>query len=200
MEQLPVNVQALFSHNVTKAKELLSAAGYPTLNISVICYNTASQTDFLSLIKNMWAEAGINLTIDAKDYANWTTRTKARNYGANELLYATYSGAWQKMINFNGTSQYNLSYVNDPTAAEAAAKAADYIGLEEDKLAKVNADLMPYVIEQCWTISKPSPYIYVLWWPWVKNFNGELYNGYYNICPEKYLWMDLTLRKQMTGQ
>jgi ABC-type transport system substrate-binding protein len=186
---------------VTKAKELLTAAGYPTgLSVSVICYNTASQVDYLSLIKNMWAEAGITLTLDAKDYATWTTRTRARNYGAYELLYAGYSGAWQKMINFNGSSQYNLSYVNDPIAAEAAAKAAEYIGTNEDKLAKVNADLMPYVIEQAWTISKPSPYIYILWRTWIKNWSGELYNGYYNICLEKYLWTDLSLKKQLTGK
>lgn len=200
MEQLPANVQELYSHNVTKAKALLTAAGYPTLNISVICYNTPSQVDYLSLIKNMWAEAGINLTLDAKDYATWTTRVRARNYGAYELLYEANSGAWQKMINFNGTSQYNVSYVNDPIVAEAAAKATDYIGTDEAALAKLNADLMPYVIEQCWVMSKPSPYIYVLWWSWVKNFNGELFNGYYNVCPEKYLWMDLTLRKQMIGE
>ena len=201
MEQLPANVQALFSHNVTKAKELLSAAGYPKLSVTLITYNTPSFVDFASLIQNMWAEAGITMTIDARDYATWSARARARNYGAYELLYAGDSGAWQKMINMNGSSQYNVSYVNDPIVAEAAAKAVEYIGTDEDKLAKVNADIMPYVIEQCWVVSKPSPYLYVLWWSWVKNWNGEIQIGYYNYPSYlKYVWTDQARKKELTGK
>jgi peptide/nickel transport system substrate-binding protein len=202
MEKLPAETQALFSHDVTKAKDLLTAAGYPTgINVTLVTYNTATFVDIASLLKQMWAEAGINLTIDARDYVTWISRVKSRNYGANELLYSYTSGAWQKMINFNGASQYNVSYINDTKVAEAAAKASEYIGTEEDKLAQVNADLMPYVIEQCWVWSKPTAYSYVVWWPWRKNWNGELNVGYYNYPSYlKYTWTDLTMRKEMTGR
>jgi peptide/nickel transport system substrate-binding protein len=202
MEKLPANVQDLFSHNVTKAKDLLTAAGYPTgINATLVTYNTATFVDIASLLQKMWAESGINITIDARDYVTWITRVKSRNYGPNDLLYAYTSGAWQKMINFSGQSQYNVSYVNDATVAEAAAKASEYIGTEEDKLAQVNADLMPYVIEQCWVWSKPTSYSYVVWWPWRKNWNGELQVGYYNYPSYlKYTWTDIEMRKEMTGK
>jgi ABC-type transport system substrate-binding protein len=201
MEKLPANVQELYSHNVTKAKELLTAAGYPALKLNIICYNTPTQVDYLSLIAQMWSEVGVTLTIDAKDYATWIGRVRARNYGANELLYSYTSGAWQRMINFNGVGQYNSSYINDTRVAEAAAKVPDYIGIEEAKLAQQNADLMPYIIEQCWVIAKPNPYAYVIWWPWRKNWNGELQVGYYNYPSYlKYTWTDQTLKKQMTGR
>ncbi len=202
MEKLPPNVQELFSHNVAKAKELLTAAGMPTgFSVTLITYNSPAFVDFASLIKQMWAEAGITLTIDARDYATWIGRVRARNYGANELLYAYTSGAWQKMINFNGASQYNVSFVNDARVAEAALKASEYIGVEEDKLAQLNADLMPYVIEQCWVLSKPTAYSYVIWWPWRKNWNGELQVGYYNYPSYlKYTWTDQALKKEMTGK
>jgi peptide/nickel transport system substrate-binding protein len=186
---------------VDKAKDLLTAAGYPSLKTTIICYNTPSQVDFLSLIQNMWAEVGITLTLDARDYATWSARVRARNYGANELIYAATSGAWQKMINFNGSSQYNPSHVNDSIVAEAASRASEYIGTDEVQLAKVHADLMPYVIEQCWVLSKPSPYLYVLWWPWIKNWNGEIQVGYYNYPSHlKYVWTDQALKKEKTGR
>jgi len=202
MEKLPANVQDLFSHNVTKAKALLAAAGLPNgFTVSIICYNTPAQIDILSLFSQMWSEAGITLTLDAKEYAIWNNRISTRNYGANELLYTYTSGAWQKMINFNGAGRYNASFINDPIVTEAAAKAAGYIGTEEDKLAQVNADIMPYVIEQCWVLSKPTAYSYVVWWPWRKNWNGELQIGYYNYPSYlKYTWTDQTLKKQMSGR
>ncbi|MDO9334279.1 MAG: ABC transporter substrate-binding protein [Dehalococcoidales bacterium] len=200
MEKLPANVQELFSYNVAKAKGLLTAAGYPTLKTSIICYNTPTQVDFLSFIQNMWSQVGVTLTIDAKDYATWVSRTRTRNYGASELLYASTSGAWQRMINFNGPGQYNPSYINDPIVAEAATKVLEYIGIDEGKIAQMYVDLMPYVLEQCWVISKPSPYLYTVWWSWIKNWNGELFTGYYNTSYVKYIWTDQALKKQMTGR
>lgn len=201
MEKLPANVQELFSYNPTKAKEMLAAAGYPNLNVSVICYNTPSQVDFLSLIKQMWAQVGITLTFDARDYATWTTRMTTRNYGANEMLYAYSSGSWQSFDNINGPKQFNTSYVNEPKIAEVAAKVSDYIGIDDLKLAQIHADLMPYVIEQCWVIPKPNPYSYVVWWSWRKNWNGELNVGFYNTPSYlKYTWTDMALKKQLTGK
>jgi len=201
MEKLPANVQELYSFNPTKAKEMLTAAGYPTMKVSVICYNTPTQVDYLSLVQKMWSQVGVTLTIDAKDYATWFGRLGARNYGANEMLYAYTSGVWNRMININGSSQYNMSYINDPKIAEAANKAPEYVGIDEVTLAKMHADLMPYVLEQAFVIPKPNAYSYVVWWPWRKNWNGELNTGYYNYPSYlKYTWTDQPLRKAMTGR
>jgi peptide/nickel transport system substrate-binding protein len=196
LEKLPANVQELYSHNVTKAKELLTAAGYPTLKTTVICSNTPTHIDFLSSINYMWRDVGVDLTIKAMDYATWTSRVRARNYDANEMLYCYSTGVWQRAYNINGSSQYNSSYVNDPLVAEVVAKMTEYVGIDEAKLAQLHADMMPYVIEQCWVIPKPTPYSYIIWWPWVKNWNGEQHVGYYNYPSYlKYIWMDLALKQ-----
>jgi peptide/nickel transport system substrate-binding protein len=196
LEQLPANVQELYSHNVTKAKELLAAAGYTTgFPATIITYNTATFIDYLSLIQSMWAEVGVKLTIDAKDYATWISRVRSRNY--DELFWGVSAG-WEKLLNFNGTSFYNSSYVNDPIVVETAAKMADYIGVDDAKLEQLHHDLMPYVLEQCWVIAKPNPYTYVIWWPWVKNWHGELSVGYVNYPSYlKYRWQDVALKQKM---
>jgi peptide/nickel transport system substrate-binding protein len=75
------------------------------------------------------------------------------------------------------------------------------IGFDETKTYKLNADLMPYVLEQCWVHAKPNPYAYVIWWPWLKNYHGELQVGYYNYPGAlKYRWQDLDLKEEMTGR
>lgn len=200
MGELPPNVQDLFKYNPTKARELLTQAGYPTgFSTKIVCYNSPSTTDYLAQIVEMWAQVGITVTLDAKDYATWQTRFRTRTY--DEMLNAYDAGTWWKMINFTGVSQYNASYVNDARCNEAMARALEYIGVDEKALYANNKELMPYVIEQCWAVPTPTAYSYVVWWPWVKNWNGELYVGYYSYpCYMKYRWQDVALKQQMTNK
>jgi peptide/nickel transport system substrate-binding protein len=198
MEKLPASTQELFSHNVTKAKELLAQAGYSTgFTTSIIFYSGSVTTvDYLSLIASMWAEAGITLKLDGRDYNTWVARIRARNF--DDMLYYQSSGLWQKMQSFSGTSSNNQSYVNDARVNEALARALDLIYNDDAQLAKNFADLVPYVLDQSWVIPTPIPYTYVCWWPWVKNWNGELNVGYYN-NPNylKYQWIDQNLKQKM---
>jgi peptide/nickel transport system substrate-binding protein len=198
LDKLPANVQELYSHNLTKAKELLTAGGYPTgFTATIVSYNTPTYVDYLSLIKDMWADIGVTLNIDSKDLATYSARVRSKSY--DELFYYSSSAAWQKMVNITGTSQYNMSYVNDPTINDVLAQITPLVGYEDDKAAELHASLMPYVLEQCYAICKPNPYAYVVWWPWVKNWSGELNLGYYNYPSYlKYRWTDVALKQQMT--
>jgi peptide/nickel transport system substrate-binding protein len=205
LDQLPANVQALYKGpNVTAAKDLLAKAGYPTgFNANVICGPYTIQIDQMSMFKADLAAVNINLTIDSKDVATWTARFSARNYGANDLMYVGVSGigTYQKMINFRGPSIYNPSYINDSTVEAAYQEMQKYVGIDEAKCMQINHDLMPYLLEQCYVIPIPSAYLYTMWWPWVKNYNGEYCVGYYNYwVTQKYTWRDVALRKQMTGR
>lgn len=200
LEKLPANVSDLYKYNPEKAKQLLSAAGYPTgFKTTVIAYNTPTQVDYLSLIKDQWAKVGVELTIDARDYAVWMSRVRVRNY--DEMLYAYSSGigTFFKMINFRGASQYNASYVGtDPKVEEVWTAMQPFVGVDEAKLNELNAGLMPYVLEQAWFHTKPNPYAYVAWWPWVKGWHGELQVGYYNYPSYlKYRWSDVKLKAEM---
>ncbi len=59
-----------------------------------------------------------------------------------------------------------------------------------------------YGIDQAYYIQTPRPYLYRLWWPWVKGYNGEWTVGFgssssYNF--PIYIWYDQALKKEMTG-
>jgi peptide/nickel transport system substrate-binding protein len=76
-----------------------------------------------------------------------------------------------------------------------------YVGIDEAKCQQINHDLMPYLLEQAYVITVPAAYLYIMWWPWVKNYHGEVGVGYYNgVDVGKYIWLDQALKKQMTGQ
>jgi len=202
LDKMPTAVQDLYSYNVDQAKQLMKDAGYATgFKATIIAYNTPAVTDYLAMVKAMWADINVELTIDAREFAVWFSRVSTRNY--DEMLYSWNSGigTFFKMINFRGPSQYNSSYVNDAEVEKAWTEMQNYVGIDENKLNELNAQLMPYVLEQAWVIPKPNPWYYVVWWPWVKNYHGELQVGYYNLPSYlMYEWQDQTLKSQLTGK
>jgi peptide/nickel transport system substrate-binding protein len=205
LNQLPANVQALFNGpDVAASKALLTKAGYPNgFTCDVICWSVPSQTDVMSMFQADLAKVGITMSINAMDVATWTARFSARNYGPNDfiLMQPAGVGTYQKMINMRGTSTYNISYINDPEVEKAYAAMQPYIGIDELKCQQISHDLMPYLLEQCYVIDCASPYSYNMWWPWLKNYHGELSVGYYNyFLSNKYTWIDQALKKQLTGQ
>ena len=123
----------------------------------------------------------------------------ARNFGANEMLYTYTSGAWQRLINLRGPTQYNASFINDSKIDDSYNKMMDIFGIDENRLAQIHAELMPYVLEQCYVWFKPNAYSYVVWWEYRKNYNGELSIGYYNLYHYiKYNWIDEALKREIT--
>lgn len=70
-----------------------------------------------------------------------------------------------------------------------------YSALDEAKVDALHKDLMKYVLDQAWVLPMPDPYNYAFWWPWVKNYQGELTIGYDN-SPNlaKYVWIDQDLK------
>jgi len=201
LDQYPAEVQELFSYKPEKAKALLQEAGYPALKLTVICYNTPTHVDVLTQIKAMWEKIGVTLTVDAKDYAVWSAALGARNY--TDMLYGYESGigTFWKMINYNGSSQFNGSYVNDATVQAAYSEMQNYVGTDEKKMDEIHKNLLPYVVSQCWVITKTQPYSYYFWQPWLKNYYGGGALGYYNYFQApKYEWVDLVMRKQMIGK
>ncbi len=200
LENLPTRCQELYSHDLNRAKQLLAAVGYSNgFSATIITPNIQGYLDYLSVIKSMWTAIGVNTTIQVVDLSVSYALVATRNYGS--MIYLSSSPNWMKMQNFTGTSQYNMSYVNDVYLNQALARAMEFIGTDEAQLAQNFADIVLYVVEQCFQISKPNLYNYVFWWPWVKNWNGEMNVGYYNYPSYlKYTWNDQALYKQITGR
>jgi hypothetical protein len=66
---------------------------------------------------------------------------------------------------------------------------------------KANAELkklIVYTIEQAPAVILPQPYAYAVWWPWVKNYYGEMRVGQQSSGPiHARIWIDQELKKKM---
>ena len=117
--------------------------------------------------------------------------------------YSSGVGTYFKMINFNGSGQFNGSYVDDARVKEVHAQVMDLVGVdvEEVEMMRLHGELMPYVLDQAWAIPWPTAYSYYFWPPWRMNYQGEIAVGYYNTyLTAKWTWLDRELKEQITGR
>jgi peptide/nickel transport system substrate-binding protein len=209
IEVLPgesISVADLFGYNLELAQELMAEAGYPTgFQAQVDVYNYYIDLDSLQVVVNMLAEIGIELTINAVDYATWTGTQFNRSY--NDMLYGLYAGigSYFKGINWSSVGvsdiarMFNASNIDDPVLNEYRDQMlAAYP--DEAEVDSIHREMLPYLMEQCYVIQTAGPNTYRLWWPWVKNYSGEASVGYYKtINPDRwaYVWIDQELKEDM---
>jgi peptide/nickel transport system substrate-binding protein len=203
LEELPESVQELYGYNPDKAKQLLAEAGYPDgFKTTVVCYATETHTDYLSVVKAYWEQIGVELVIDAKEYVSYVTLAGRRNY--EQMMYYANSGigTYMKMINMRGPGRFNQGYIDDPVIEETYQEMVKHdIATGEAVIAGLNRELMPYLLDQAYVITKPNPYSYTFWQPWLKNYRGEGAVGYYNGYKFA-IWVsiDQDLKEEMTGR
>ena len=200
LDQASATVQALYKYNPDQAKQLLTAAGYPNgFLTNIICGNTSATIDYLSVIKDMWSKVGVNVTLQPKD--SGVLNTIYRNRSHDQMLFAVDGsvGTYVRMLNYDGTSQQNSSYVNDQHVE--AVKTQMFNDLNAGNIDDMNAlhkNLMNYVLEQAWVIPSVLAQPTTFWWPWLKGYHGEASPGNNDMWMwAKYVWIDQGLKKSM---
>ena len=189
LDTLPADVQALFQYNPTEAKQLMAQAGYPNgFTMQVILEQ--SQVDEASLLVNQLAAIGVTLTLSVQQDAVYTSISSGRTF--TQGIFATGLGNTpQAFHNFRPTDSGNLSYINDPTVNQLIANFANYFMIDDSKAWPLIGDATPYILQQSWYLTLPAPYTFTVWWPQVKNFDGEfcLSGGDFYSYP-RYIWID----------
>ena len=91
------------------------------------------------------------------------------------------------------------SQVNDPVTEQAFEDSAATVLTDKAANKKLVKETLQYICEQAFWFDPPLSYRYIGWWPWVKQYSGEITIGGrargYDIG--KYLWIDVPLKKSM---
>jgi peptide/nickel transport system substrate-binding protein len=194
----------MFTYNPTKAKQMLSDAGYPNgFSATIVADGTGgTYLDQLAIIKSMWSKIGVDLTIKPMEFAAYTSTVGARAY--DDMMYGGSGshGIYIRGINWDGGTQFNGSYINDPTAHKAAVDMATAMASgDQAKADQVYTTFEKYAIDQSWMVPFPQYYNYTMWWSWLKNYRGELNVGFDNGATwSRFVWLDQDLKKSMLAQ
>lgn len=199
LEGMPDSVKELFTYNPAKAKQLLAEAGYPngfTFKVQV-CSCNPDHMDLLPLVVAYLAKVGVRAEIQPMEYGAFLSAMTSKTHAAGYFMNRGHSNPTTSIrSSFTTGQQWNPSLWSDP----AFDKKMDEVYRERDEgkrqvmlkaMTREILDKAPYL----WL---PTPYIYTAWWPWVKNYNGELRAGAVRPGPiYARIWMDQELKKKM---
>jgi peptide/nickel transport system substrate-binding protein len=199
LEEAPDVVKELYVHNPQKARQYLADAGYPEgFKTTIICRNTTEHVEYLSIIKDQWGEVGVELELLPQEPGAYNSFYRGRKQDALMSRPTGPIGSIYCGNAIGGAAAANASYVDDPVCNEARDQMRLNAVFKPAEADSIHKELMKYVLEQSWAIPSVQHPWYNLWWPWLKNYHGELSPGYDNTYHfAKYVWIDYDLKDSM---
>jgi peptide/nickel transport system substrate-binding protein len=197
LEEMPQAVQDLFIYNPDKAKELLTAAGYPDgFDTKVTC--TSQEADFLAIIVEDWKKVGVNLEIQQLETGVYNSVMRGRTF--EQMIYkeSVSRGFPYKMNETHIESTDDVAFFDSEITRNAYKEIQQYVGKDDEAWMKIVHDVYPYIIEQAVGVWLPVPHVYRVWQPWIKGYQGEYNVGYDNQQVYlQYIWIDQATKKSL---
>jgi peptide/nickel transport system substrate-binding protein len=198
LSQMPDAVKELYTYNPAKAKQLLAEAGHPNgFTFKVQMNSSSTEGDLVQMVASYLAKVGVKMEIQVMDYGAYFSAMMTKTNAPGYFMF---------LGNTNPTTAIRKSFVkgqvwnpfqfSDP---EIDKKMAETYSESDERVRQVKIRLMTReILEKAPMIVLPSAYVYTGWWPWVKNYGGELRVGAERPGPiHARMWVDQELKKKM---
>src|SRR5262249_22544619 len=156
----------------------LAEAGYPNgFSFKVeVCTCVPDHMDLLPLVAGYLEQIGVRLEIQPMEYGAFLSAMTSETHTAGYFFGSgSTHPATQMRKNFVTGQPYNPSMWNDP--AYDAKMAEVYKTRDEGKRQQMLREMIAEILDKAPYVWMPAPYVYAAWWPWVKNYGGELNVG-----------------------
>jgi peptide/nickel transport system substrate-binding protein len=199
LAEMPDTVKELFTYNPDKAKKLLAEAGVPkgfSFKIQV-CSCQADHLDLLPLISAYLERVGVKVEIQTMEYGAFLSAMTSKTNAAGYLMNNGHTNPTTTIRKSFVTGQtWNPSQYADPAFDKKMETA--YQERDETKRQAILKEMTIEILDKAPYIWLPTPYIYSAWWPWVKNYAGELRAGAVRPAPiYARIWIDQAMKKKM---
>ena len=198
LSDMPESVRELYVYNPTEAKALLAEAGYPNgFSFKMQTSAASLDHDLLAQVAAYLTKVGVNMEIQVLEYTAFLSAMTTRTNAAGYYLQAGLTNPTTSLRKSFVTKQtWNASQYSDP---EFDKKMAAVFAEPDERVRQVKVKLMVReILDNAPEIFLPTPYAYTAWWPWVKNYDGELRVGAVKPGPVyARIWIDQAMKKQM---
>ena len=196
---MPASVKELFTYNPEKARKLLAEAGYPngfTLKVQVLSVSP-DHMELLPLIASYLERVGVKVEIAPMEYPAFLSAMTTKKNAAGYMLESGHTNPTTTIRKSFQTGQtWNPSQWNDP--ALDAKIAEMYAERDEAKRQQLVRDMTRDILDKAPYLWLPTPYVYRAWWPWVKNYAGEVRAGAVRPWPiYARIWVDQAQKKSL---
>lgn len=202
LNDMPPAVKELFTFDPAKAKKLLAEAGYPN-GFSFKCTYGGSNSeviDYLSMIAAYLANIGVKMEINVMDYPSSISRM-TRKIHDEAMMYSTDHGTPLTIIRkiFLTGQTWNASMISEKYIDDTWKRLNSDPKITQKQRDAELKKLGVYTLEKVVPgILLSGAYYYTAWWPWVKNYYGELRVGCHRAGPiYARIWIDQDLKKKM---
>ena len=191
ISQLPASVQDTFGYNPDKAKQLLTAAGYPNgFKTSIDSWNDPGWIDQLTVVKSYWAAIGVDLTINAADYASYVAIGANKSY-KDMYMYPFPFGSHMKFLTTAPGGVSNYGGVNDQVINDVRSQIFSFdVSSSTQKQYDLCKTGILQELTQLYYLQMPTPDSYCFWTPWLKNYHGEQQIWARTYTWAKWVWID----------
>jgi peptide/nickel transport system substrate-binding protein len=199
LESMPDSVKELFTYNPTKAKQLLREAGYPngfTFPVQV-CSCSPDHMELLPMIAGYLEQVGVKMQIQPLEYGAFLSAMTTAKHTAGYFMNNGHTNPTRTIHkSFTPGQLWGPSMWSTPEYTARMNKA--YATEDEKERQQIVRELTREVLEAAPYIWLPIQYRYTAWWPWVKNYDGELRVGAVKPGPiYARIWLDQELKKKM---
>ena len=198
LEQMPDAVKELYTYNPKKAKELLAEAGYPNGFAFKVQTSSASvEGDLLQLVGAYLDKIGVKMEIQTLEYGAYFSAMMTKTNAAGYFMFLGNTNPTTALRkSFVKGNVWNPAQFSDPGID---AKMAEVLAESNERVRQVKVRLMTReILEKAPYIYLPTAYAYSGWWPWVKNYGGELRAGAERPGPiHARMWVDQDMKKKM---
>lgn len=195
---LPASIQEVFSYNPAKAKQLLAEAGLPNgFTFKTMVSAASTDQDMWAMVAAYLAKVGVKMEIQVVEYPAYLSAMGTKKHPAGYAMNLGGSNPTTALRKSFLTGQYwNPSIYADPAFDK---KIQEMYAEPDERVRQVKARLLNReVLDAAPAIWLPTPYGYAAWWPWVKNYGGELRAGAERPGPiHARVWVDQELKKKM---
>jgi peptide/nickel transport system substrate-binding protein len=196
---MPDSVKELFTYHPEKAKQLLAEAGYPhgfSFKVTV-CSCNPDHMNVLPLVAAYLKQVGVNVEIKTMQFPAFLSAITSRSMSTNYFMNAPHANPLTSLRDsFTTSQQRNLSGWSDPVFDQRMDDA--YEEPDEAKRQAIVHELTREILNKAPYLWLPTPYAYTAWWPWVRNYGGELASS--AVRPGAIyarIWVDQEMKKAM---
>lgn len=199
LDKMTASAQELFVYNPEKAKALLAEAGYPkgfTFKVQV-CSCSPDHMELVPLVAAYLEKVGVKIEIQPMEYGAFLSAMTTRTHAAGYFMRNGHTNPTTSLRkSFVSKQLWNPSGYSDPDFDKRMAEV--YAERDESRRMILVKVMTRDIVEKAPYIWLPTPYGYTAWWPWVKNYDGELRAGSERPGPiHARIWVDQAMKKKM---